>query len=151
LTVVAAHREVGATQRGFVSLRQRPQVSSRTIAANRANAQKSTTPRRKARVTLNALKHEATAQKLFRSHLVCRGRTWPCTAGCTVRFVFTSVRWAMPRGAGRTAGAEGLVLLPEGPSGGFVARPKASRQLGLVSAAGSALLGEGLEQSRNVT
>ena len=81
-----------------MSLRQRPQVSSRTIAANRANAQKSTRPRRKARVTLNARKHEATAQKLFRSHLVCPGRTWPCTTGCTVRFVFTSAPWARARG-----------------------------------------------------
>ena len=40
------------------------------IAANRANAQKSTGPRRKARVTLNALKHGGYAGRLFRSHLL---------------------------------------------------------------------------------
>ena len=53
-----------------MSLRQRPQVSARMIGANRANAQKSAGPRRKARVTLNALKHGGYAGRLFRSHLV---------------------------------------------------------------------------------
>jgi len=78
--VAAAPAETpGRCSGGFVSLRQRPQVSSRMIAANRANAQKSTGPRRKARVTLNALKHDA-------------------TTGCTVRFAMTSAPWASLNG-----------------------------------------------------
>jgi hypothetical protein len=52
-----------------VSLRRRPEVSPRMIAANRADAQKSTRPRRKARLALNALKHGGYTKRLFRSHL----------------------------------------------------------------------------------
>jgi len=56
-----------------VSLRQRPKVTPRMIAANRANAQKSTGPRTgigKKRVALNALSHGKYTDKLFRSHLL---------------------------------------------------------------------------------
>ncbi len=60
-------------QEVFVSLRQPPQVTPCMIAANRANAQKSTGPRTdrgKVQVTLSALKHGGYAGRLFRSDLL---------------------------------------------------------------------------------
>ncbi len=56
-----------------MSLRQRRKVTPRMLAANRANAQKSTGPRTasgKARVALNGLKHGHYTGRLFRSQLV---------------------------------------------------------------------------------
>ncbi len=56
-----------------MSLRRPPQVSPRMLAANRANAQKSTGPRTyrgKTQITLNNLKHGRYAGRLFRSHLL---------------------------------------------------------------------------------
>ena len=56
-----------------MSLRRSPLVSPRMLAANRANAQKSTGPRTlrgKAQLTHNALKHGRYAARLFRSHLL---------------------------------------------------------------------------------
>ena len=55
------------------------------IAAKRANARKSTGPRRKARVTLNALKHRGYAGRLFvgiRIHILKMGirlHFWVCS------------------------------------------------------------------------
>ena len=60
------------------------------IAAYHANAQKSTGPRRKARVTINALKHGGYAGRLFRSHLVLAREDVAPATGCTVRFAITS-------------------------------------------------------------
>ncbi len=56
-----------------MSLRQSPTRTPAVLAANRANAQKSTGPRTargKAQVTLNALKHGGYAGRLFRSNLL---------------------------------------------------------------------------------
>ena len=78
-----------------VSLRQRPKVTPRMIAANRANAQKSTGPRTgigKARVAINALGHGKYTDKLFRSHLLLAREDVGLYDWMTARFVTTSAR-----------------------------------------------------------
>ncbi len=91
-----------------MSLRQRPQVSPLMIAANRANAQKSTGPRSgmgKAQVALNPLKHGAYTDRFFRSHLLLAHEDVDLPSDLR----------ALPRGgkgavgARRTAGTAGLV------------------------------------------
>ena len=85
-----------------MSLRKSPTRSPALLAANRANAQKSTGPRTlrgKAQVTLNALKHGGYAGRLFRSNLL-RAREdvalydWMCRQICDTFRPVGKPQWA---------------------------------------------------------